>query len=48
MTISQSLNTQVMIIKLYQFYDKMDNDNYRSIVKNYNSTMDEKRKKVIN
>ena len=45
MTISQSLNTQVMIIKLYQFYDKMDNDNYRSIVKHYNSTMDQKKKK---
>lgn len=45
MTNSQSINIMVMVIKLYQFYDKMDNDNYRSIVELYNKKMDEKKDK---
>lgn len=42
---SQKLNILVMVIKLYQFYDKMDTNNYRSIVKLYDGFMDDKKNK---
>jgi hypothetical protein len=44
-TNSQKINIVVMVIKLYQFYGKMDTDNYRSIVKLYDGYMDDKKSK---
>ena len=44
-TNSQALNILVTIIKIYQFYDKMNTDEYRGIVQIYNEKMDDKKKK---
>jgi hypothetical protein len=45
LTNSQKINIVVMVIKLYQFYGKMDTDHYRSIVKLYDGFMDDKKSK---